>query len=458
MLDILFNLWTYFGVVGLLAIVLAVGLLAWLVWFARRGRLGAVLPVAALAVLTLYTVAKLGGFGGYLFAVAWVLLGLCLLIYAVSRRFDGVGVLAVAAAMIAVAWGNSLQVSAIEALPSGKQKAIAEQMRKERLGVLTSHASSIRYAEDTQADRLDVAGVSEEKYESIYEAAAAGEGEVPAYKQGGKVARDEGKKKTDSDTKQLVEQQATREADATRKLPVEDMIAAQRYDRIALFAVRCLFLLAVVMVAIDYLRRLNRTQDSLVPLPLGGPWLDAIAPKSHAVHLHAGDPAAVGRFLRRSVGRGESFLFFGDEDPLPEAEAELPRLPLLLSRLWAMRVYRVRAMQDVPGPGYVLESLWFTRASFVVLGEAVRRPMLDALLAQLRMRRLPRARVRRTSHVVWRVDGPVAAPTLDDLVFLCRSANMKLVIVSNEPCPASLTARFEERLKFDSAAGLTPAV
>jgi len=462
MLDIPVNLWTYFGVVGLLAIALAVALVAWLIVFSRKGGMGPLLAVAALAVVTVYTVARLGEFSEHLFMVAWVVLGACALLYAVSIRLDGVGVLALAVAMLAVAWVNSLNVSAIEALPSDKQKEIAERMRKERLGVLTSHASTIRYAEDTDEDRLDMAGVSEEKYDSIYEAAAAGqappEDAVPLYKQAGKVERDAGKKKTDADTKELVEQEATQEADATRKLPVEDMIAAQRYDRVTLFGVRTLFLLAVVMVAMDYLRRLNRTEDPLVPLPMGGRLLDAIAPKSHAVYLQATDAGAAERFLRRSVGRGDSFLYFGDEDPLPGSGDTLPRLPLVPAGWWPMRVYRVRDLADVPGPGYVLESLWFTRASFVVLGGAVRRPMLDALLDQLQMRRLPRARVRRTSHVVWRVDGPADESTLDDLTYLCRSANMKLVIVSDEPCPAELSDRFDERFTFDVSAGLTPAV
>ncbi len=461
MLSLPANLWNYFGVVGLLAVAVWLVLLVWVIRFALRGGLLGIVLVASVLLLMVFGLAVSGGWSSQVLLVGWVVLGLGGLMYLLSARWDGVGLLAVAVVAVSLSWWNSQRVSSIEALPSDKQTQLDEKARQQRLEMLTSHASSVRYAEDTEEDRLDLAGVTDAKYKSIYEAAAAGAPEVPLYRQGGKVERDEGRKRTDADTKALTEQAAVTGVDEARKLPEQEVIAAQRYDRTNLFITRFLFLLAGLTLLIDYVRRLNRTDDALLPLPLSGRLLDAVSPKSLVVHLQATEAGVVERYVRRAVGRGESFLYFGATHPLKDEPTTLPRLSLtgigdagrgvcLRARvarlgLWPMKLYTVANLTDVPGPKFLLETLWFTRASFVVLGDACGRAVLASALEHLTMRHVPRARVRRTVHLIWHSPEPMSAAVGEDLEYLCRSAQMKLVVVSDHPCPEGALS-FDERL------------
>jgi len=64
---------------------------------------------------------------------------------------------------------------------------------------------------------------------------------------------------------------------------------------------RMMFLVAVAMSVIDYLRRLNRTVDRVLPLPIAGRLVDRVSPKTHSVYLHGDDRQFVHEYLQRAV-------------------------------------------------------------------------------------------------------------------------------------------------------------
>ncbi len=443
------DLWQSFGILGLASIAAWVALGALAGWFLWRHRLMGVGGVVALAVLIGYALAAAAGIGAWVFAGAWVLLVVLGVTYVVARRWDALVVLAVAIVVLGGAGWNSLRVSSIEALPSPAALAAAERARQARLGALTTHATAMRFAEDSEADRLDLAGVSAERTQSIYEAAAAGGDEPPLYRQGGKVERDAGKQRTDAATQALTSAAADRDiTKASRALPEDVVNRAQRYDRMNRFIARFGFLLAVGLITLDYVRRLNRTRDALPPLPVAGVALDALSPKSRSVWWQTGRSDEAEAYLRRVVRRGEAFLVFSAGEPFADRTERLPRLQAFGWGAASMPVHRTA---DEREPAWVLETLWFGRGSFVVRGESDAATLRDALLAQLKNRHIPRARVRRTAHVVWNLPQPPDGATIEALVYLCREANMKLTIFATTPCPEALRDRFEEVLDETNA-------
>jgi hypothetical protein len=437
------DLWQSFGILGLASIAAWAALGALLLWFLGRHRLLGVGGVVALAVLIGFALAAAGDLRGWVFAAAWVLLVGLAATYGLARRWDGVAVLGLAVLVLGGAWWNSTRVSAIVPLPSQAALAAAERARQARLGALTTHATSMRFAEDTEADRMDLAGVSAKRYQSIYEAAAAGDEQAPLYKQGGKVERDAGKRRSDDATRALAEAAEPDDADGPepRKLPEAVVHRAQRYDRMNLFIARFGFLLAVGLVGLDYVRRLNRTGDALPPLPVAGPLLDAVSPKSRTVWWQREAPGAAEAYARRVVRRGEAFLLVEDEPTFTEPVTRLPRLEAFGRGTWWMPVHRVANERE---PAWVLETLWFGRGSFVVRGAGDAAALRGALLEHLRGRHIPRAWARRTAHVIWRTPNPPGPATLDELAYLCREANLKLAVITAAPCPPAARGAFEE--------------
>jgi len=438
------DLWQSFGFPGFASIAAWAALGALLLWFGRVNRGLAVGAVAALAVLIGDALAVAAGLGAWVFAFAWLLLIVLAVTYGVSRRWDGVAVLALAVLVLGGAWWNSTRVSAIVALPSEAAIAAAERAREARLGALTSHATSMRFAEDTEADRMDLAGVSAKRYQSIYEAAAGEDDRTPLYKQGGKVERDAGTGRTDEATAALTEAAEADDAGPEpRKLPEAVVHRAQRFDRMNLFIARFGFLLAVGLVGVDYVRRLNRTRDALPPLPIAGPLLDAASPKARTVWWQTNERGAAEAYARRVARRGEAFVVFGEHEPFADAAGRLARLQAFGRGAWWMPVHRVAHERE---PAWVLETLWFGRGSFVVRGQADADALRQALLDHLRGRHIPRARARRTAHIVWHTPDPPDPATLTELAYLCREANLKLAVITAAPCPAQSRGAFEEVL------------
>ncbi len=344
-------------------------------------------------------------------------------------------------------------------------KAAEEARRLERekeLRKLRDQAADIAFAEDTAADPLDLAGVEKAKVEKVMSdgtvVTVTDEGEAAppgyAYRERGKQGRDPNAERVrEGEEKALTEQRLPPSGDEAApaehdqegiSLPPQERQVAQDLDVANLFAARSVLWVAVLMVLVDYVRQFNRTVGSHWTVPIAGRVVDALSPKTHAVRLTAPAPEAVARYIEDVVRKGETFLYFGPDDPWPDRQA-LHRVAVRgRSVAWPLA-------KLVYGPGplpvdetFVFESAWFGRYGVVLRGEERARQMLDALLSYLDRKHRPRARARRSVHVVWDFMTPLDDETFDELAYLASEANLKLVVVARSAPGAADAARFDE--------------
>ena len=215
---------------------------------------------------------------------------------------------------------NSSNVSAIDvdrteelALARQRQQEQARRRETERRKELMFAEESVDEMRDWVEDGDEDTGEGEDD-----DASAAGESGVPLYQQRGPVERDAGKKVEQKEIAESIEQTKKESAPPTKALPQEDVDRAQRWDKANLFLTRWILVLLIFLAVWDYLRRFNRTFDAFLPLPLAAPWLDRFSKKKHTIQMQGVDRHRLGDYLRDFVRRGETFIYFGDEDPLPE--------------------------------------------------------------------------------------------------------------------------------------------
>jgi len=254
-----------------------------------------------------------------------------------------------------------------------------------------------------------------------------------------------------------------------------------------LFFARIAFWLATLSVVLDYFSRFNRTFDNYYALPFSGRIVDAMYPKALSVRAEVSAPGAMAEYLDRVVRKGETFMYFGDGDPLEGTDAGegsrrmivlgtgQPRLVVEDPRPWLLE--KTRAFLDkvsVPDEyrpswtekrirhcdigllplkkvsckegentltsNFVFESAWFTRYCFIVTGRDLAREWLRELEKFLRRRQNVLASARHTVNIVWDFDDAIPEERLKELVFLCGETNYKLMLIS----PGDAAARFAE--------------
>ncbi len=232
-----------------------------------------------------------------------------------------------------------------------------------------------------------------------------------------------------------------------RELEEADSFRARRWDSFNLFLIPSLLLTTATFIVIDYLRRFNRTFDRIFPLPVASRFVDATFPKTHLVRLAQRDESVIRHFLERSVAKGETFIYFTESDPW-ECD-KLPRLPRGLSWLWSLRKLCFKSNAEVPGSRFLLESVWFDRYCFTVVGGQTAGEVLSDMADFLRYRSISMASVRQSVNVVWNFDDSPSAEIIDDLTFLVRATNFKLLIISTTEATGDDSDIFEEIVEID---------
>lgn len=249
-----------------------------------------------------------------------------------------------------------------------------------------------------KANSRAVSAIPLDRSEEVAAATAAVEEPAkPAYLQGAKVQRRPAA--------------AAPAAPVVRTLKEPQLVEANRWDRLNLFAARLTLCVAVLLVIWDYFARFNSTFDRWLPLPIAGPWLDAMFPKEMQVILPRTRAAELKPFMDLVLRRGETFLYFGDRDPWEGTPP--PRLPKL-----------VRGAEGVTGAAeFFFDAVWFTRYCVVITDPSMAIRLRDYLL----LRHRTRAAARKTVNVVWNFDFPPDK----ELLTLCRAANFKCVICAD---------------------------
>jgi len=438
------KLYLCFELVGVASVVAWVVVwIAMIVWSFRTPGMPVYLAGCLLVALVVVYALMVPRAGEILAVFVWAAMLAALAIvaaWALKRREIPLAfaILLLATAAFALGRWNSDNVSGIMEdrsveLTAARQRQI--HARRAEAMKLRSRAAAIQFAEDDANDAMDAAGYSKEELSKLQTGSDTNLAE-PAYRRRGKKKRDPNQIDANAPNLQLTDDMAELEAAARiRKLPGADYVLANQLDLLNRFAVWLTLVTAMLVAAIEYLRRFNRTFGSILPLPIACRAIDAIWPKTHAVLLvPAGDAEkAVRDYLDCAVSKGESFILISATDPWPGRD-RLPRLPLLRS-LWPLRKAVRRPDDPTCAGGLVFESAWYGRYGFVLLAEQLDEPLravLYGMLEMLRMRHHTRASARRTVNVLWDLPTVMPAKMVEEMILLCRQANFKFVAVARD--------------------------
>lgn len=362
---------------------------------------------------------------GLLSVLCWISIPILLGVFYSHRQRTQIYWAALALAVAGWSLGeiNSRSIAAIRVDRSAEEEAMRERQREVRQAEyerMLRQASGIRFAEDAPGDELDPAGLRSERQMGVYERAARGLDDEPAYRQRGRqdrVIAGEVRDR-DRDRRDFAETSPRREP---RTLVESALIEAQRWDRANRFILQWLFLLSVGAVVVDYLHRFNRLNRPYAPLPIAGPWLDHLFPPQPREH-HEEILARLGvqAYAEMVIRKGETFCLIHPEDPWPH-QNDLSRWPDWVEKTGLFST----GLPKTSWPGwpsgeidFVLESLWFNRACYCIQAnhwqENWNRPLEDFL----RHRVLTRARARQTVHLI------ISTTTLPDASTLARWRRM----------------------------------
>lgn len=323
-----------------------------------------------------------------------------------------------------------------------KELAARQLARQQAEAERKADAADIAFAEDASGDRLDKAGLDDTDlayFESF-------DNDTPAWKQE-KQSRNENVGQ-DDDLEALIGATTEREGVevegvvevAERREPIflsqEDMLTANRLDKVNLLAVQVALLLAVLFVVVDYVRRLNVYREAYFPLPLPSSWVDSLSARPSVAVLPDKPRRSVQDELRFLTRRGEVFLYLTDDpDNARQAATTMPRLP---GGKWPMRVVDLQS-ETALDDRFVFETLWFGRNSFVLQDAERAERLLEGFVAWLTLRRDRKARVRRAVHIVWDLDAPVPEPMRQRLEVLGKVTGFTLLICRS-PKPREVAA------------------
>jgi len=313
---------------------------------------------------------------------------------------------------------------------------------------------------------------------SEYEKAAEEETPVYAYQQKGTVEREKGKKVRDKALEGATEVDDAGKSEARTMLSI-DVHRAKHIDRFNMMLAKIAFWLAFASVAVDYGSRFNRTFGNYYPLPVACRVIDALFPKRLSALVQEAKPEAVVAFLEHVVRKGETFLYFGNTDPWGGREHGPARLviedpfPWLQRKTrelvehtgvprdswpgWLTAAIRKRDLHLFPfrrvvcgethedlTSNFVFESAWFGRYCFSVVGAERARNWLADLQAFLMRRQTVFASTRRTVNVVIDLETPLPEGRMEELVFLCKETNHKLLFVARDGTMGEPETIFEE--------------
>lgn len=291
MLTFLARLWMYFGLIGILSVLL---------WTAAAATVG----VGFLKLTDRRS------------KLAWIAVGLAVLGFFSAKL-------------------NSHFVSRIQIDRTAQEEEFREAQRREALRQEREARKEIMFAEEgvgdmeTVKDEREAEELDDEDMTPGIEEATVGTGaesddedargqpNVPLYKQRGKAERAEGKTEKLADVEKAVKDEKESKPSG-KMLEEEDKIRAEHWDRANLFLGRWTLVVVLFLAVVDYVRRFNRTLDVFLPLPLSSSWLDRLSPKSTSVLLTKVDRTALAHHLRNFVRRGETYVYFGPSDPVAE--------------------------------------------------------------------------------------------------------------------------------------------
>ena len=330
---------------------------------------------------------------------------------------------------------NRIQPDRSEEL--AKRVAQEEARKQALLDNRGDEVAQIRFAEDGANDFLDRAGMDDADLKYFESQGGLGE---PEWKKEKKTrSRGGGDESLESEIggEGVIGGIQSDEFDADEsKEPIimseADLVMANRLDLLNLKLTLILLVVGVGVFLFDHLRRANIYGKASRPLPLPSFLLNALTPMAPLVISKKRCRKSARGELARLVKRGDSFIYLTDD---PARTAKLPksmrRLPFL-----GGKEELITASAEID-EGFIFETVWYGRSSFVSADPERALTFLNVFQAMLEQRKLSRAKVSQTAHLVWDLQSPMSRQTRADLLKLAAATGFSILILREKASKAA---------------------
>jgi hypothetical protein len=318
---------------------------------------------------------------------------------------------------------SETHVNRIMAEPVASPSVTEDAKRKAAEQSRGANVADIRFAEDGAGDFLDKAGMDEADLKYMDRQDGASE---PEWKKNKKTRSGADENDGSLDTmlggeKAIdgVKTEALEEKQEKPPILMSDaqLAMAHRLDGLNLTVIRLLILLAVVMLAVDYLTRANIHAQAIMPLPLPSSWLNAFTPMPPLVSRPNPPRRDMPGELAWLAKRGDCFVLLTDDaSSVPESLGK-SRRPVSI-----LRVDGAGISDD-----FVFEALWYGRSCFVVDSPERAASMFARFLELLEQRKKVGARVSQTAHVVWDMKRPPTDAELENFTRLAKATGFSML-------------------------------
>ena len=330
---------------------------------------------------------------------------------------------------------NRIQPDRSEEL--AKRVAQEEARKQALLDNRGDEVAQIRFAEDGANDFLDRAGMDDADLKYFESQGGLGE---PEWKKEKKTrSRGGGDESLESEIggEGVIGGIQSDEFDADEsKEPIimseADLVMANRLDLLNLKLTLILLVVGVGVFLFDHLRRANIYGKASRPLPLPSFLLNVLTPMAPLVISKKRCRKSARGELARLVKRGDSFIYLTDD---PARTAKLPksmrRLPFL-----GGKEELITASAEID-EGFIFETVWYGRSSFVSADPERALTFLNVFQAMLEQRKLSRAKVSQTAHLVWDLQSPMPRQTRADLLKLAAATGFSILILREKASKAA---------------------
>ena len=330
---------------------------------------------------------------------------------------------------------NRIQPDRSEEL--AKRVAQEEARKQALLDNRGDEVAQIRFAEDGANDFLDRAGMDDADLKYFESQGGLGE---PEWKKEKKTrSRGGGDESLESEIggEGVIGGIQSDEFDADEsKEPIimseADLVMANRLDLLNLKLTLILLVVGVGVFLFDYLRRANIDGRASRPLPLPSSLLNALTPMAPLVISKKRCRKSARGELARLVKRGDSFIYLTDDS------ARTTKLPKLMRRLPFVggKEELITASAEVD-EGFIFETVWYGRSSFVSADPERALTFLNFFQTMLEQRKLSRAKVSQTAHLVWDLQSPMPQKTRADLLKLAVATGFSILILREKASKAA---------------------
>lgn len=329
-------------------------------------------------------------------------------------------------------------ISRIEIDPSDKLAELQARQKAKEQALIDSRndeVAQVQFAEDAKGEAIDTAGMDDADLKYLK---AISEGDSPEWKKE-KKQRGSSDKEDDSLEGQIGAKEKTEGADVKeiekeqRPDPIllkePAVVLANRLDLWNLRFATALFWTAIAIAILDYLRRANIHTEASPPIPLPSAWLHAITPLPPLVQLPPSPRRSIPQELSWLTRRGDRFLLFTDKPGTPETV--INTLKPLSRWPWQLDLIHLDESNPFTNNEFVLESLWYHRASFIVDSPDRASHLLGSIIRMLTIRQQSRARCAQAVHIVWDMNYTLPEEILDTLSSLAAATGFSLVFTSS---------------------------